>query len=151
MNKAKYELADIVKRFGKSFADTQALSPQQTKALLNIVRCRTSELVGHKEVCDCCGTVRYSYNSCGDRHCPKCQNTKQAIWVDDLIENTLEVKHFHIIFTVPHCLNQLCLWNDKEYYSILFRTVWETLRSFGYTHYGCETGAVAILHTWGQI
>ncbi len=148
--KTKYELADVIKRFGNRLVSQHCLSPQQTKALLNIVRCRTADLGGHKEVCDCCGMVRYSYNSCGDRHCPKCQNIKQALWVDNLIQTTLEVKHFHIVFTVPHCLNQLCLWNDKTYYSILFRSVWNTLRSFGYTHYGCETGAVAVLHTWGQ-
>lgn len=147
---AQYDLADIVKRFGKKLTDTQLLSPQQSKALLNIARCRTSELGGHKAVCDCCGKVRYSYNSCGDRHCPKCQTTKQVLWVYNLEEDTLAVKHFHVLFTVPHCLNQLCLWNDRAYYSILFQTVWDTLRSFGYTHYGCETGAIAVLHTWGQ-
>ncbi|MFC2087881.1 transposase [Bacteroidota bacterium] len=60
------------------------------------------------------------------------------------------MKHYHIIFTVPHCLNELCLWNQSMYYSLLFRTVWRTLHSFGYTHYGVETGAIAVLHTWGQ-
>jgi hypothetical protein len=107
-------------------------------------------LGGHEEVCDHCGEIHYSYNSCGDRHCPKCQIAKQAIWVDDLVQATLPVKHFHVIFTVPHCMNDICIWDARMYYDILFKAAWGTLRSFGYTHYGVETGAIAILHSWGQ-
>jgi len=146
----KTELADIVKAFGKPLLDRENLSPQQVKGLLNIVRCRTASMGGHEEVCDSCGTVTYSYNSCGDRHCPKCQLNKQLQWVEKLEKEVLPVKHYHIIFTVPHSLNDICLWNDKMYYSILFKTVWATLRSFGYAHYGVESGAIAVLHTWGQ-
>ncbi len=146
----KYELSDIVKKFGKSLTSSKKLSPGQTKSLVNIVRCRTAELGGHEEACDNCGVVRYSYNSCGDRHCPKCQNNKQALWIDKIQKETLPVKHYHVIFTVPHSLNDICLWNDKLYYKILFKSVWDTLRTFGYTKYGVETGAIAILHTWGQ-
>ena len=145
-----FELADIVRRFGKQLIDKDKLSPQQIKVLHNIVQCRTASLGGHEEACDHCGTVRYSYNSCGDRHCPKCQSTKQAIWVEKLIRETLPVKHYHIIFTVPHSINNICLWNDRMYYKILFSAVRRTLHSFGYTHYGVETGAVAVLHSWGQ-
>jgi len=148
--KRKVELADVVRIFGKRLMAQENLSPQQIKALLNIVQCRTAALGWYEEVCPCCGQVRYSYNSCGDRHCPKCQATKQAVWVEQLVQSTLPVKHYHIIFTVPHCLNKICLWNSNLFYKLLFRAVWATLRSFGYTHYGVETGAVAILHTWGQ-
>jgi len=148
--KNKFELADVVQQFGKQLIEKNQLSPQQIKVLNNILQCRTSSLGGHEEECDNCGTIRYSYNSCGDRHCPKCQNTKQAIWVEKLIKSTLAVKHYHIIFTVPHSLNAICLWNDKMYYKILFSAVKRTLHSFGYTHYGVETGAVSVLHTWGQ-
>lgn len=126
------------------------LSPHQNRSLHNIVRCRTSVLGGHEDVCDNCGTVIYSYNSCGDRHCPKCQQNRQNKWIDKVEKEVLPLKHYHIIFTVPHSLNDVCLWNDKLYYGILFKTVWETLRSFGYTHYGVESGAIAVLHTWGQ-
>lgn len=146
----KLELADVVRQFGNSLLQQANLSPIQVKALLNITQCRTASLGGHEEECDSCGNTRYSYNSCGNRHCPKCQLTRQAIWVDDLIAATLPVRHYHIIFTVPHQLNSICLWNNKLYYSLLFDAVWFTLRSFGYTHYGVETGAVAILHSWGQ-
>jgi len=146
----KFELADVVRQFGKQLLGQNQLSPQQVKALNNIVQCRTSTLGGHEEACDHCGKIRYSYNSCGDRHCPKCQNTKQAMWVEDLMQATLPVKHYHIIFTVPHSMNDICLWNDKMYYKILFDAVRRTLHSFGYTHYGVETGAIAVLHSWGQ-
>lgn len=146
----KFELADVVRKFGNQLIEQDNLSPQQIKVLFNILQCRTASLGGHEEVCDHCGTIRYSYNSCGDRHCPKCQGIKQAIWIEELQEATLPVKHYHIIFTVPHCLNAICLWDKNMYYKILFKAVWSTLHRFGYTHYGVETGAVAILHSWGQ-
>jgi len=146
----QYELSDVVKKFGNSFLKTNSLSPQQTKVLYNIIKCRTAELGGHEDACDTCGQVHYSYNSCGDRHCPKCQHAKQTKWIEKLQADALPVKHYHVIFTVPHCLNDICLWNDKLYYKLLFKAVWETLRSFGYSHYGVESGAIAVLHTWGQ-
>ncbi len=150
MEDVKYELADVVRKFGKQLMNKQALSPMQVKAFNNIVSCRTAQLGWNEYACDTCGAVHYHYNSCGDRHCPKCQATKQALWVDKLLTDTLPVKHYHIVFTVPHLLNDICLWNDKLYYKLLFRAVWKTLRTFGYTNFGCETGAVAVLHTWGQ-
>lgn len=148
--KTKFELAEVVRRFGKGLLEKEKLSPVQTKALYHILQCRTADLGGHEEVCDSCGAVRYSYNSCGDRNCPKCHAAKQVAWVEKLLGKTLPIRHFHIVFTVPHALNPVCLWNDRLYYKILFRAVWRTLRSFGYTQYGVETGAVAVLHTWGQ-
>jgi hypothetical protein len=146
----KVDLAQIVKQFGKSLVDKNNLSGQQTKVLHNIINCRTAVLGGHKEACDKCGVIRYSYDSCGDRHCPKCQLAKQAKWVEKLQDEALPVKHYHIIFTVPHGLNQVSLWRPKLYYNLLFKCVWDTLRSFGYTHFGVESGAIAVLHTWGQ-
>jgi hypothetical protein len=145
-----HELADVVQRFGKQLLEEENLSGQQIKTLFNIIQCRTSNLGGHKEKCSCCGEERYSYNSCGDRHCPKCQSNKQAVWVDKVTRSTLAVKHYHIVFTVPHCLNDIALWNQSAYYKMLFNAVWQTLYSFGYTHYGVETGAIAVLHSWGQ-
>lgn len=150
VKRSSYELADVVRKFGNQFMKQENLSPRQVKALNNIIACRTASMGGHEDACDSCGEIRYSYNSCGDRHCPKCQLTKQALWVEELISATLPVKHYHIIFTVPHQLNEICLWNDRLYYKVLFSAVWRTLHSFGYTHFGVETGAVAILHSWGQ-
>lgn len=146
----KLELADVIHQFGEQLVAQENLSPGQVKALYHILQCRTAALGGHEEVCNCCGEVRYSYNSCGDRHCPKCQGTKQALWVEQLVQTTLPVTHYHLVFTMPHCLNRICLWNNAIFYKLLFRAVWATLRSFGYTYYGVESGAVVILHTWGQ-
>jgi len=148
--RTRFELADVVNLFGPGLISKTKLAPLQLKVLDKIAYCRTSALGGHEEVCDNCATVRYSYNSCGDRHCPKCQAAKQVFWIDDLVQTTLPVKHFHIVFTVPHQLNVVCLHNQRLYYDLLFAAVWQTLRSFGYSNYGVETGAVAVLHTWGQ-
>lgn len=148
--KAKFELADIIRHFADNLLPKGTLTPFQIKILRKIVQCRTASLGGHEEQCDSCNAKRYSYNSCRDRHCPKCQAAKQAVWIEKLLESTLQVKHYHIVFTVPHCLNKICLFNDREFYSLLFSAVRRTLHSFGYTHYGVETGAVCVLHTWGQ-
>ncbi len=148
--RTKFELAEVIHRFGRQLLEKESLSPQQIKVLNNILQCRTASLGGHEEACDHCGEIRYSYNSCGNRHCPKCLGVKQAVWIEKLIESTLAVKHYHVIFTVPHCLNAICLWDAALYYKLLFSAVWDTLYSFGYSHFGVLTGAVAVLHSWGQ-
>lgn len=148
--RSELELADVIRRFGKQYIEKYRPSAEKMKVLFNILQCRTSALGGHEEHCDCCPEVRYSYNSCGNRHCPKCMATKQAVWVEKLIRQTLPVKHYHIIFTVPHVLNPICLFNREMYYKVLFSAVWRTLHSFGYSHYGAETGALCVLHSWGQ-
>ncbi|MDD4226054.1 MAG: transposase zinc-binding domain-containing protein, partial [Mariniphaga sp.] len=95
--RTKFELADVVNRFYPGLANKTKLTPLQTKVLSKIAVCRTAVLGGHEEACENCGTVRYSYNSCGDRHCPKCQASRQAFWIDDLVRGTLPVKHYHIV------------------------------------------------------
>ena len=144
------EMADVVRQFGRQYIEKHHPPAEKIKVLFDILQCRTSSLGGHEERCDCCSEVRYSYNSCGNRHCPKCLSTKQAIWIEKLINATLAVKHYHIIFTLPHDLNPVCLFDRSMYYKLLFSAVWRTLHSFGYTHYGVESGAVCVLHTWGQ-
>jgi hypothetical protein len=148
--RTRFELGDAINLFGPGLFASTKITPLQLRVLGKLSLCRTAALGGHEEVCDSCGTMRYSYNSCGDRHCPKCQSVKQAFWIEDLMQNTLPVKHFHIVFTVPHELNAVCLHNQRLYYDLLFAAVWQTLRSFGYSHYGVETGAVSVLHSWGQ-
>ena len=148
--RTRFELADAVHLFGGQLHARYKLTPVQSRVLGKISSCRSAALGGHEEVCGQCGAVRYSYNSCGDRHCPKCQAVKQAFWVEDLAKSTLPVKHYHIVFTVPHPLNVLCLHDGRMYYDLLFAAVWHTLRSFGYSHFGVETGTVAVLHSWGQ-
>lgn len=148
--RTKLELADVIQRFGDGLLTGGQMTSYKVKTLLDIVQCRTASMGGHEQQCDTCGEIHYSYNSCRNRHCPKCQASKQAEWVEQLITSTLPIKHYHIVFTVPHCLNRICLFNEAKYYSILFSAVWRTLHSFGYTHYGVESGAVCVLHTWGQ-
>jgi hypothetical protein len=150
MKPPKFELADVIARFGADYVTRYSPNIYIQQVLSDILHCRTSHLGKHTQKCNRCNTEHTSYNSCRNRHCPKCQATKQALWVDELIKTTLPVKHFHIVFTVPHELNAICLQNSAEYYKMLFSSVWETLRSFGYTHYGIESGAVCVLHTWGQ-
>ncbi len=144
------DLALVVRHFGNQLLQVKQLSAQQAKVLLNICNCCTADLGSREDVCEHCGNIRYSYNSCGDRHCPKCQNTKQAFWVEDLMASTLPIKHFHAVFTVPHSLNDIYLWNRRLFCDTLFDAVWNTLRSFGYTHYRTEIGCIAMLHTCGQ-
>ena len=148
--RTRFELADVIRLFGADMVATHLPTPLQLKVLSKIADCRTAALGGHEEACENCGSVRYSYNSCGDRHCPKCQAAKQAFWIEDLMLSTLPIKHYHVVFTVPHVLNVVCLHSQRMYYDLLFAAVWHTLRSFGYSHYGVESGAVAVLHTWGQ-
>jgi hypothetical protein len=148
--KTKFELADVVYRFGKECVIKNNSTPLQIKVLNKIAQCRTAVLGGHEEQCDCCGKTRYSYNSCGDRHCPKCQAAKQAVWIEKLLGSTLPIKHYHLVFTVPHSLNKICLFNQSMFYKFMFAAVWNTLRTFGYTKYGIESGAICVLHTWGQ-
>lgn len=150
MSRPRYELSGIIQAFGNQFPKECSPNTYQQRVLNALSICRTSELGGHREQCDCCGKIRISYNSCRNRHCPKCQSSKQAFWAEDLLETTLGVKHYHIVFTVPHQLNTVCQLDSKGFYSQLFSTVWETLRQFGYTRFGVETGAVCVLHTWGQ-
>jgi len=150
MIKPTFELAYIIKRFGKQFVQRYNPNAYILLTLNAITQCRTSELGGHSSVCDCCGTIHISYNSCRNRHCPKCQGSKQALWAEDLIYATLPVKHYHIVFTLPHELNDICLLQNTYFCNLLFSCVWDTIRTSGYANFGVETGAVCVLHTWGQ-
>jgi hypothetical protein len=152
MSRPEYELSQIIKRFGADFVAQCHPNNYQLTVLNALQQCRTAELGGHKDRCDndACDNERFSYNSCGNRHCPKCQVARQMLWAEDRMRDAMNVKHFHVVFTVPDELNPICMLNSKAFYEAQFDTVWETLRSFGYSHYGVETGAICVLHTWGQ-
>lgn len=150
MTRPEFELAHIIDRFGQHFVQRYKPNSYILRSLNAIAQCRTSELGGHACACDCCGTIHISYNSCRNRHCPKCQGSKQALWADGLIHSTLPVRHYHIVFTLPHELNDICLLDSVAFYNRLFSCAWDTLRSLGYARFGVETGAVCVLHTWGQ-
>ena len=150
MVRARFEIASVIKRFGADYRVRHQPNNYQLTVLNALQQCRTAELGGHRDVCDACGHERFSYNSCGNRHCPKCQVARQMIWAEDRMQDALNVKHFHIVFTVPEELNAICFTDSLFFYNALFAAAWDTLQSFGYSHYGVETGAICVLHTWGQ-
>lgn len=125
----------------------------QERVLNNIVRCRTAALGGHVDTCaDRCGFSRISYNSCRDRHCPKCQSRQRAEWVTKRLERILPVPYFHVVFTIPDGLNPLALRNKRALYSILFKAASKTLTQLGRDpkRLNADLGVTAVLHTWGQ-
>jgi hypothetical protein len=150
MARTPFEIASVIKRFGADYRVQHQPNHYQLTVLNALQQCRTAELGGHRDVCDACGHERFSYNSCGNRHCPKCQVARQMVWAEDRMRDALDVKHFHIVFTVPEELNAICITDNLFFYNALFAATWETLQSFGYSHYGVETGAICVLHTWGQ-
>jgi Putative transposase/Transposase zinc-binding domain len=148
------EVADIVRAHGEEFrrAHAASLSPRQKRALRNIERCRTAALGGHLERCDQCGHDRNAYNSCSDRHCPKCQSLARAKWLEKRRAELLPVEYFHVVFTLPEPLAQLSLQNKQEMYNLLFRATAETLLTIAADpqHLGAQIGFFCILHSWGQ-
>ena len=150
--KQSVELADIFSSHAKEFMQSHALCTEQRKAFDAIMQCRTAALGGHIDHCDKCGYVQQSYNSCRNRHCPKCQFVKKIQWVDKLAANLPPVKHFHVVFTIPHHLNKLFYINQGKAYSLLFKAANKALVQTAQNpkFLGAEVGAVAILHTWGQ-
>jgi len=150
VERPQFEVAQIIDRFGQQYVERYHPNSFIVRTLDALQKCRTSALGGHKDICLSCGVERISYNSCGNRHCPKCQGAKQALWVEDRMNDALDVKYFHIVFTVPEELNRICLLDSKLFYRSLFECVWSVLQQFGYTKYGIESGAICVLHTWGQ-
>jgi len=143
-------ISQIIGRFAKKYIEQYQPNSFIIRTLDALQKCRTPALGGHLERCDCCGSERTSYNSCRNRHCPKCQAAKQAFWVEDRMRDALPVKYFHVVFTVPHELNALCMQDSAWFYNAMFQCAWQTLQGLGYSHYGVESGAICVLHTWGQ-
>lgn len=146
------EVADILRAHRKHYNRLYRPTARERKVLRNIERCRTAALGGHKDVCDTCGYVRISYNSCRDRHCPKCQSLKKAEWLEQRKQRLLPVGYFHVIFTVPQKLHGLALANKRLVYQLIFRAAAETLLTIAAAeeHLGAQVGFTAVLHTWGQ-
>src|ERR1700723_1308863 len=148
------EVADIFRRHGDAFRAAQRgrLLPDQRRVMAAIEACRTATLGGHVEQCDDCGIVRIAYNSCRDRHCPKCQGLARAQWLADRQADLLPVPYFHVVFTVPAPIAAIAPQNKAIVYDILLKAAAETIRviSADPQHLGAESGMIAILHTWGQ-
>jgi hypothetical protein len=144
------ELADIVRACGQRYRRTRRLARGQRRALAAIERCRTAALGGHRRQCDTCGAIRLVYNSCRNRHCPKCQTLAQERWLAARRDELLPVPYFHVVFTLPHELNVLAQARPRPIYALLFRAAAETLLAFADRHLQGQPAITAVLHTWGR-
>lgn len=146
------ELQDIFQQFGPAFQAEHPLPPHHQKTMGDIAACRSAALGGHIDQCDTCGHIDVSYNSCRNRHCPKCQNLKREEWLLNREQELLNVGYFHVVFTIPSSLNSLVRFNQKVIYDILFRAVSETLLELAADpkYLGAQLGFISVLHTWGQ-
>jgi len=152
-SKNQLELADIFRKHGDEFRRNNFLSSEQSKTMRHIETCRTAALGGHIEACDHCGFVKNAYNSCRDRHCPKCQTLVKEKWLSARKAELLPCPYFHNVFTLPHELNSLILINKRVMLTMLFAGVKETLQVFaGDPQWRLEgqLGFIAVLHTWNQ-
>src|SRR5437879_10807516 len=155
MTRPALEVADILRAHGDRFLDRyrKSFGFQQLKAFRAIQRCRTAALGGHIDACPRCGyQAAISYNSCRNRHCPKCQAQARERWLAARERELLATSYFHVVFTVPHELNVLALENPRLFYDLLFTASAQTLLEIASDpkHLGAEIGMIAILHTWGQ-
>ncbi len=152
--KQSLEVADIFRTYGPVYREVHGheMPLRHFRVMRAIEICRTAELGGHLDQCDQCGTVRISYNSCRNRHCPKCQSLEKERWLEAREKEMLPTSYFHIVFTLPEGLRPLALRNQKVVYNLLFKSVSETLTELARDskHLGAEIGFMAILHTWSQ-
>jgi hypothetical protein len=154
MGRSGFEVADIFRQHGPAFREAHggSMSSEQRRAMRAIEVCRTAALGGHVDQCDRCGYRTVTYNSCRDRHCPKCQSLARAKWLEDHRAQLLAIAYFHVVFTVPNMVAPIALQNRRVVYNILFRAVSETIRRIAADpkHLGAKIGFLAVLHTWGQ-
>ena len=148
------EVADVFRRHGKAFRRGHGvrLGRVERRVMSAVEQCRTPALGGHVEQCGDCGLVRHAYNSCRNRHCPKCQGLARAEWLEARQAELLPVPYYHVVFTLPPLAAEIAFQNKRVVYAILFRAAADTLRDIAADprHLGAEVGAVAVLHTWGQ-
>ncbi len=154
MSRPPFEVADIIRISGDSFRQrySASLTWPQRKVLDAIVRCRTAALGGHRDACVSCGHQAISYNSCRNRHCPKCQTGARDQWLAKRQQELLAVGYYHLVFSVPHMLVPLMWQNKRQLFSLLFEASAAALLDVAVDpkHLGAELGFLAILHTWGQ-
>lgn len=152
MSRTHFEVADVLRQYLNQYQGAHRLSLQQYKAAQAIIHCRTAALGGHVDACTACGHWVVSYNSCGNRHCPKCQWSAQQRWMKNRLEELLPVTYFHLVFTLPEGLNPVVMNNEALLYNLLFRAAWETLHQLARQPkwLGAQAGMIAVLHTWGQ-
>ena len=145
---ATWEVADVL-RAVPDFGSVLNMGVHQSKTLRALQHCRTAALGGHVDACDACGVLKISYNSCRNRHCPKCQGHKRVEWIAQRQQDLLPVTYFHVVFTLPQELNPLTLHAPAIVYNALFKAAWKTLQYFTAAQL-VQSGMIALLHTWGQ-
>ncbi|EQD26828.1 Transposase, IS801/IS1294, partial [mine drainage metagenome] len=154
MERPKLEVADIFRRYGETYRAEHegSLSSTQRRVMRAVTACRTAALGGHLEACDACGHQRICYNSCRNRHCPKCQSLARAQWIEDRKSELLDCPYFHVVFTLPEQIAAIAYQNKAVVYNLLFAATAETLCTIAADpkHLGAEIGFFAVLHTWGQ-
>jgi len=145
-------VAEIFRQHGPAYRESHRLPRNHLRVMRAIEVCRTAALGGHKDQCNHCGHLEISYNSCRNRHCPKCQTLRKEKWIEARSEDLLPIEYFHVVFTVPSELNHLVLMSQKVMYDLLFRSASETLSELANDpkHLGAKIGVIGILHTWGQ-
>lgn len=150
VTRSRPELADILRHFGPSYAHTHAVSPFEQRITDDLIACHTARLGGHTEHCSACGFARQAYNSCRNRHCPKCQTVTKMRWVEARRAELLPTPYLHTVWTLPHELNALVLANKRLLLGLLFRSASQTLLEFGQRRLDGQLGAIMVLHTWDQ-
>jgi hypothetical protein len=154
VDRPKLEVADILRRYGERYRAEHetSLSSKQRRVMQAITACRTAVLGGHVEHCDTCAHQRIAYNSCRNRHCPKCQSLARAQWIEQRQAQLLDCQYFHVVFTLPEEIASIAYQNKAAVYNLLFAATAETLRTIAADpkHLGAEIGFFAVLHTWGQ-
>jgi len=148
--KKRLEMADILHKHIDDYRNEYTLWSEHRKIVSDLLNCRTAHLGGHIERCDTCGTVRITYHSCRNRHCPRCQHMPRERWLDKRKDEILPISYFHVVFTLPHELNTLILNNKKVMLNILFKAASRTLLTFGKNELNGKPGFIATLHTWDQ-
>jgi len=146
----RFEIAELFRTHGDAYRRAHRLSHEQWSAMRAIESCRTAILGGHVDVCDACGYQRPAYNSCRNRHCPKCQSLAQARWITQRMQRILPTRYFHVVFTLPAALRPLALSNRRLVFTLLFQAAAQTLLALGDDpkRLGGRLGMTAVLHTW---
>ena len=152
MKRPKWEVSDVLQLALKELREQKILPFNVLKTAQDIIQCRTPVLGGHKLKCSHCNYSEISYNSCRNRHCPKCQFSKQEQWILDRKAEILPTSYFHVVFTIPHSINPVAKAYPREVYSIMFKAAWKTIKTLSNDPkwLGAKSGMIAVLHTWGQ-
>ena len=146
-------MAEVFNRFADDYQRNRILSFEQQKLIRDIRQCRTHILGGHLTACSSCGHIKVHYNSCGNRHCPQCQGVNKEKWILERSYDLLEVKYFHVVFTLPSELRSICYQNKRLLYNLMFTCAWQTLEAFSRDpkqKLMARMGMIAVLHTWTQ-